>query len=88
MACPIIGNSALTSIPVLQVYDITDKQTLQQVQKWVKELQAMVRPATAPLSSKSYSLRSMHHAACRAPSPTCHDTCLRALGWHSSTVKA
>ena len=27
----------------LQVYDITDKQTLQQVQNWVKELQAMVR---------------------------------------------
>lgn len=26
----------------LQVYDITDKHTLQQVQNWVKELQAMV----------------------------------------------
>ena len=26
----------------LQVYDITDKHTLQQVRSWVKELQAMV----------------------------------------------
>ena len=33
----------------LQVYDITDKHTLQQVRSWVKELQAMVsqRPSQA-----------------------------------------
>ena len=45
----ILGGPTLTSGPVPQVYDITDKQTLQQVQNWVKELQAMVRLVRARL---------------------------------------
>lgn len=36
------ASTALSAL-CLQVYDITDKQTLQQVQNWVKELQTMVR---------------------------------------------
>ena len=44
----------------LQVYDITDKHTLQQVQNWVKELQAMVRVARAtPLSWKDLSAKDV-----------------------------
>ena len=50
----------------LQVYDITDKHTLQQVQNWVKELQAMVS------SSYGISLRHTGLSACWRVSTAIH----------------
>lgn len=59
----------MTNISVLQVYDITDKQTLQQVQNWVKELQAMVRPAKAPFPCNDSS--ALHASRClKSPPPS------------------